>query len=394
MQILACKGDTLSLYSERFDLPHALLVDSNPHVTHDVLQEGEEIYLPGYEAHVYKVKKGDTRETIVRELDTPVDALTSIIRSPLTAGEEIVVPVRVKKAVINGQKNYDFTALMNDLQTLLKLYPFLRMYEIGKSVLGKPLVEIQIGRGSKHVHMNGSFHANEWITTAVIMTFLNDYLCALTNGKKLKGANVRSIYERVTLSIVPMVNPDGVDLVLNGPPPMEPYRSDVVSMNGGSNDFSQWKANIRGIDLNNQFPAKWEVEKERKIPKEPAPRDFPGFSPLSEPETVAMAQLTKERDFVKVLAFHTQGKEIYWGYEQLEPKEAEKEVNEFARQSGYAPVRYIDSHAGYRDWFIQEWKRRGYTIELGEGVNPLPLEQFPDIYEDSLGIFLTALQME
>jgi g-D-glutamyl-meso-diaminopimelate peptidase len=359
-----------------------------------VLQEGEEIYLPGYEAHVYKVKKGDTRETIARELDTPVDALTSIIRSPLTAGEEIIVPVCVKKAVINGQKNYDFTALMNDLQTLLKLYPFLRIDEIGKSVLGKPLVEIQIGRGSKHVHMNGSFHANEWITTAVIMTFLNDYLCALTNGKKLKGANVRSIYERVTLSIVPMVNPDGVDLVLNGPPPMEPYRSDVVSMNGGSNDFSQWKANIRGIDLNNQFPAKWEVEKERKIPKEPAPRDFPGFSPLSEPETVAMAQLTKERDFVKVLAFHTQGKEIYWGYEQLEPKEAEKEVNEFAKQSGYVPVRYIDSHAGYRDWFIQEWKRRGYTIELGEGVNPLPLEQFPDIYEDSLGIFLTALQME
>ena len=68
-------------------------------------------------------------------------------------------------------------------------------------------------------------------------------------------------------------------------------------------------------------------------------------------------------------------------------------AREFARVSGYQAVRYIDSHAGYKDWFIQEFRRPGFTIELGEGVNPLPISQFDEIYQDALGIFLASLYM-
>ncbi|MFC3791495.1 hypothetical protein ACFOQM_22440 [Paenibacillus sp. GCM10012307] len=38
-----------------------------------------------------------------------------------------------------------------------------------------------------------------------------------------------------------------------------------------------------------------------------------------------------------------------------------------------------------------DWRRPGFTIELGQGVNPLPLSQFEEIAADSLGIFLAAL---
>ena len=158
-------------------------------------------------------------------------------------------------------------------------------------------------------------------------------------------------------------------------------------------DFSGWKANIRGVDLNNQFPANWEIEKERKEPKAPAPRDYPGDAPLTEPEAIAMADLARNEQFNRMLAFHTQGKEFYWGYEGLEPPESEVIANEFARVSGYRAIRYIDSHAGYKDWFIQEFRRPGFTIELGEGVNPLPISQFDEIYQDALGIFLASLYM-
>ena len=89
-----------------------------------------------------------------------------------------------------------------------------------------------------------------------------------------------------------MVNPDGVDLVLNGPPSSEPYRSNVIEWNNNSLDFSGWKANIRGVDLNDQFPAEWERERARN-PKNPGPRDYGGESPLSEPEAIAMADLTR-----------------------------------------------------------------------------------------------------
>ncbi|SFA38040.1 g-D-glutamyl-meso-diaminopimelate peptidase [Parageobacillus thermantarcticus] len=386
LDIYASRGDALTAYSEWFSVPYELLRDSNPHIKKDRLEQGEVVRIPGYETvcmweeleHFFFVHKEALRR---------MKGTEQIVRG------SVQLPKRVISRVIQGQKAYDFFALKQDIEALCRCYPFMRTRAVGYSVLGLPLIEIQIGQGPIRVHLNGSFHANEWITSAIIMTFLNDYLLAVTNGKTLRGHHMLDYYQKVTLSAVPMVNPDGVNLVLHGPPRQEPHRSEVVRMNGGSADFSQWKANIRGVDLNNQFPAKWEVERARKIPKAPAPRDFPGFAPLTEPEAKAMAALTEESDFDMIVAFHTQGKEIYWGYEGLEPPCAEKTAMEFAKTSGYQAVKYIDSHAGYRDWFIQTWKRRGYTVELGEGVNPLPMEQFTEIYEDSLGIFLAALYM-
>jgi g-D-glutamyl-meso-diaminopimelate peptidase len=381
------------MYSQWFAVPYQLIVDANRHISSERLKAGEVVNIPGWQA----VQVSGIFENIARSLSIPFEAVKRLnpqLTDDITVSQPLRIPKRIKTRLVNGKRNYDFAAMDKELKELCEYYPFIKKRTIGKSVLGLPLLELKIGRGSKQVHINGSFHANEWITSAVIMTFVNDYLLALTNSQLLNGCDILSFYEQITLSIVPMVNPDGVNLVLNGPPEKEPYRSEAVRMNNGSLDFSDWKANIRGVDLNNQFPAKWEVEKERKLPKAPAPRDFPGFAPLTEPETIAMAKLTEENNFSKILAFHTQGKEIYWGYEGLEPAEAEQTVNEFSKVSGYKAVRYIDSHAGYRDWFIYTWKRQGYTIELGEGVNPLPIEQFDEIYNDSLGIFLAALYMD
>ena len=78
------------------------------------------------------------------------------------------------------------------------------------------------------------------------MTFLNDYCLSLTNQNPIRGLATYPILSQTFLSIVPMVNPDGVSLVLNGPPENEPWRSRVVELNNGSTDFSGWKANIEG----------------------------------------------------------------------------------------------------------------------------------------------------
>ncbi|MFC4320762.1 M14 family metallopeptidase [Litchfieldia salsa] len=397
MKVIVRLGDSLWYYSQIFGVPLQLMIDSNRKVNAQELEIGSKINIPGFIIKNYNIKQGDTLWKLARKRNLLPDALfilnQGIDPENLQVGQEIYLPSRVTMPIINAKQNYDYQTLISDLKQLQEIYPFLRETSIGNSVLGAKIPEIRIGRGKKKVHLNGSFHANEWITTAVIMKFMNEYLLSLTNMGSIRGFYMDPFYYECTLSIVPMLNPDGVDLVLNGPPNEEPYRSSVVEINKGSLDFKDWKANIRGIDLNNQFPANWEIEKERKEPKSPAPRDYPGDAPLTEPEAIAITQLTKKRDFNRVLAFHTQGKEIYWGYEGAEPREAEPIVREFARVSGYRAVRYIDSHAGYKDWFIQEYKRPGYTIELGEGVNPLPLSQFDEIYQQSLGIFLASMYM-
>jgi len=115
---------------------------------------------------------------------------------------------------------------------------------------------------------------------------------------------------------------------------------------------------------------------------------------LTEPEAIAIAQLTNDRDFLRVHAFHTQGEVIFWGYQGLEPPESEGIVNEYERVSGYLAVQYVDSFAGYKDWFIQNFRRPGFTVELGIGVNPLPAGQFSEMYEKSLGILLANLYLD
>ncbi len=324
------------------------------------------------------------------QLNIPVNCLSIVENSDIVelVGDDKIKPEPMMK------KPYDSNELEKEIEKLIFMYPFIKKDIVGYSVLGKPIYQLTIGNGPKKIHMNGSFHANEWITTSVMMYWLHEYVDALGNGSiRINGHDVQSIYKETTLSFVPMVNPDGVDLVLNGLPHDNTYEAGLLQMNDLSIDFSQWKANIRGIDLNNQYPVNWDIEKARKIPKTPAPRDYPGDAPLTEPEAIALSNLVKKQHFDRVLAFHTQGEEIYWGYLRKEPEEAEAIVREFERLSGYKAVRDIDSHAGFRDWFVHDYRKPGYTIELGNGVNPLPFDQFDDIYKKSKGIFYAALYM-
>ena len=396
MEIVVRQGDSLWHYSQMFQIRLELITDSNPEVDPNNLSVGQQIRVPGFVAKEYQILPGDSLWCIAQNLNLPLEAMElvnpEINASNLTPGLTIKIPTRVHWRLVEGSQRYDYSKLVKDLNRLKELYPFLQVTPIGKTVLGKEIPEIIIGSGEKRVHYNGSFHANEWITSLVIMTFLNDYLLSLTNHRPLRGQHAFPLYQNTILSIVPMVNPDGVDLVLNGPPENEPWQKRVVEMNKGSTDFTEWKANIRGVDLNDQFPARWELEKARN-PNKPGPRDYVGEKPLSEPEAIAMAELTRKKDFARVLAFHTQGEVIYWGFENLEPAESEVIVKEFSRVSGYEPVKTIESYAGYKDWFIQDWQRPGFTIELGFGINPLPLSMFDDIYKKSLGIFLAGLYM-
>lgn len=396
MNIRVKQGDNFWYYSQLFNVPLPLIIDSNPDVNPNTLQIGQIVRIPGYVVNFYTIQQGDTLWSISNRLGFNLDMLQNLNPNvnpyALQIGKRINIPVRVQGLIVNGKQKYDYSLLMKDIASLVEVYPFIKNRSIGNSVMGKRIPELRIGRGTKKVHMNGSFHAQEWITTPILMQTLNEYLLAITNMGSINGMFMPPFYDAVLLSIVPMVNPDGVDLVINGLPEEEPYRSNVLSFNRGSTNFSGWRANIRGVDLNNQYPALWEEEAARK-PDEPGPRDYPGERPLTEPEAIALADLARESNFDRALAFHTQGEVIFWGFQGLEPPEAETIVNEFERVSGYRPIQYVDSFAGYKDWFIQEWQKPGFTVELGRGVNPLPLRQFDEIYEDQREIFLASLYM-
>lgn len=74
---------------------------------------------------------------------------------------------------------------------------------------------------------------------------------------------------------------------------------------------------------------------------------------------MALYNFTLENNFSLILAYHTQGKEIYWQFQNYAHDDAEEIGNIFASLSGYtlADVPYNSSFAGYKDWFLQEYKK-------------------------------------
>lgn len=278
------------------------------------------------------------------------------------------------------------------IRKLADEYPFVERSGIGKSVMGREIWMLKIGTGEKQVFYNASFHANEWITTPVLLKFAEEYIRAVAQDRATE------LFRKTTLYLVPLVNPDGVDLV-TGALREGDYYDKAAQIASAYPDIpfpDGWKANIEGIDLNLQFPAGWELAKEIKYSQgytSPAPRDYVGPAPLTAPESVAVYELTQQSDFRLILCYHTQGEVIYWKYKDYEPECSRRIAEAFAKSSGYAleETPAASGNAGYKDWFIQDYNRPGYTIEAGLGENPLPISQFDEIYRRNLGILIGGI---
>ncbi|SDD51029.1 g-D-glutamyl-meso-diaminopimelate peptidase [Terribacillus halophilus] len=393
MEIILQEGCQLSTVATMFHLPTYVLFAANPFLSTHVKPQ-QPIQVPGYAPESVMLDEDMSDAEVASAFKLPLRLVHLLYDSSyFAAGARLILPRRVTEPVTCFRQPYDYATCLQDIRSLHQLFPFFTMRTIYKSILGKPVTELRIGKGKKRMHINASFHGNEWITSLALIRFVNDYLAAVTHDKEFFGYPASKLYRDVTLSIVPMVNPDGVDLVIHGSKAAHEYEELVHFLNEGSNDFKGWKANIIGVDLNKQYPAKWEYEQLRK-PKLPGPRDFPGRTPLTEPESIGMYELVNAGNFDSVVALHTQGEEIYWSFEEKEPPSVARMVSQMEQLSGYKGVKELDNYAGFKDWFIASYLRAGFTIELGRGENPLPIEQVDTIYEKLCILLMVILTSE
>ena len=259
--------------------------------------------------------------------------------------------------------------------------------------MGKPIWYLKLGSGENQVLYNAEHHANEWITTPLLLKFAEDLAAAYAGGENIFDYSAAKLLDYAADTLIPAVNPDGLDLVTGELEQGEFYKGAVNIADDWPNiPFpAGWKANIRGTDLNLQYPAGWEEAKKNKYAqgvRGPAPLDYVGLAPLSAPESRAMYDYTLALSPRLTLSYHTQGGEIYWRYGECEPEGARKIGELFAKLSGYslADPAPESSNAGYKDWFIEALDRPGFTIEAGRGTNPLPLTDFNTLYKENLPI--------
>ena len=270
--------------------------------------------------------------------------------------------------------------------------PWLESENLTWTAGGRPVELLKIGRGKRNVLLTAAHHANESITGLLVWRFLEDYCRGLLTGGSLFGFSCRGLFRRSTLYLVPLVNPDGADLLAGEISQEEQLQAVKLAVSRPDVSFPDgWKANLQGVDLNLNYPARWEQAKAIKA-QQPGPRDYPGLQPLDQPETEALAELARRICPDVMAAWHAQGGEIY----AADPDgtlRMEKLSRLMAKASGYdltVPAQE-SSNAGFRDWFLQEFSGEAFTIEAGRGINPLPLTDLPALYRENLPLFALLL---
>lgn len=344
---------------------------------------------------VHPVQNGETLWRVAERYRSSLAALETanpgIDPYALQGGQQLTVPLPFPVVPEDVPMSHELCSYCID--GLAARYPFLRRFRWGESVLGRPLRGLGWGTGPRRVFYSAAHHGNEWITATLLLRFAEELCAARAVDGGIYGVEAEALWNKASIDLAPLVNPDGVDLVTGA---LEDaallQEAATLAANYPSIPFpSGWKANIRGTDLNLQYPAGWEQARAIKFAQGytlPGPRDYVGEGPLTAPESRALYHYTLNEEPERILAFHTQGEVIYWKYLDYEPEGSRELAAVFGAASGYAveETPYASGFAGYKDWFIERFLRPGYTVEAGLGENPLPLSQFPEIWLRCLGI--------
>ena len=278
----------------------------------------------------------------------------------------------------------NFSEINNAIQNLNTL-PNVDNIFIGYSVLGTPIYAFHIGSyNGAQIIVEGAIHAREWISALLVIEMIKYYSAMPPeNG---------GIY------FVPLVNPDGVQLAIDGLGFIEDnnLKQFLLDINNQNTDFSQWKANIRAVDLNVNFDALW-GEGQQNVFK-PAPANFVGYSPNSEPEVQALIGLSETVNPALTLSFHSKGEVIYYGFEILTDEQIERDrliAQEFSKLNGYIPVKTEASTGAYPDWISFNYQVPAFTIEVGNSEIPHPItaEYLPSIFNVNKDIPALALEI-
>ena len=280
-------------------------------------------------------------------------------------------------------KGYDYLSYRQWLEELCRKYTFLNAFTIGKSCLGRDIVALSIGKTNEYALITAAFHGSEYITSTVLMFFIEELCAALRTNGSLAGFDVRKALFGRGIIFVPCVNVDGCEIAMHGLSAAGQFASFVAKL--AKNDYCHWNANARGVDINHNFDADWDALHEKEQQSGifgPAPTRFGGFRAESEPETVALTKLCRSKRIRHAVALHSQGEVIYWSYGEKIPPRSVKMAEIMATSSGYelSSPEGLAVGGGFKDWFISEFNRPAFTVEMGLGSNPLPIDTALNIY--------------
>ena len=115
------------------------------------------------------------------------------------------MPIVTTDIPITSQRNLELIRQITDT------YPFVRSQVIGTTAFGRPIPALVVGTGPRKVLYTASHHANEWITSYILLKFAEELAAAIASNGRVYGVPAKNIAAAATIYLVPLVDPDGVD---------------------------------------------------------------------------------------------------------------------------------------------------------------------------------------
>lgn len=320
---------------------------------------------------------GPGAETQIPEIPGRVDYFTEAVPRP----------------VVSVVEKYSYDQMVRDIESLRSRYGAnMQTNVIGTSLDGRSIYEVILGNPSaeKHILIQAGIHAREYMTPLLVMKQL-EYGLEFYERGSYEGQPLSNILHHVAIHYVPMSNPDGLMLSEFGLSSIRSEELRQIIQNCYATDVAQgrtsaafdrylmyWKANARGVDLNQNFPANWEKVTSSQYPSYAT---YKGTSALSEPESQALANLANSRSWAATISYHSMGNVIYWDYAGNRQYDRSRELaNLIAANTGYRPAG-ASGNGGFKDWTqIKDDPAAGLTIETGSVACPLPLSEYEKIW--------------
>jgi len=241
------------------------------------------------------------------------------------------------------------------ISLLCDRYPFINPLPLGHSMLGQPLSLLGLGKGRPGVLYFGGQAAGDRMTPAVLTRFLNEYCELYTRRGRVFGVNLSYLAELRRIELLPMLNPDGIGYTLHGVAEDHILRERLLTMNGGSDDFSHWQGNARGVCLDRNYST---ADFAARTHSENC-----GPSSESEPESSALTRLLRCRgEMGLVIELRTGSKGI------LMAKSASGRIAGLGRMLARLCGMSLSSTDGgcFCDWAAEELDLPAFTVFCGE----------------------------
>ena len=298
--------------------------------------------------------------------------------------------------IVHPVDKYSYSQMEKELKALAAAYPkTMQLKEIGKSYEGRSLWCAVIGNPNapKKILFQGAMHAREYMSVPIMMKQAESLLQGAKAGAAYNGTKVSVLLNQVCFYFIPMINPDGVTISQSG----EEGATDEVKQilrtayqqdkaNGKTsasyeNYLKTWKANARGVDLNNN----WDSGNWVGNNGYPRAMGYRGTAPLSEPESKALAELTRQVNFSAAISYHNMGDVIYWDTEINRVRTASKEMADLINASTHYALMNSRGYGGFKDWMQSRSDNPvpGITIEIGKSTAPVNFSEFDTLWKEN-----------